>query len=158
MAFEEYRWRLHVRETDFGRSCGWIVERNGRALAILKNPIQTDMFWYSYELTPLVTDDHCVNELYTEEFWATVESSGVVFRSHTFGNTASAFPGITQRPLSGRIYMRGLCIPILEPRPWDRLVLWVRRALGWTFQCQSCRSGNLPGGLDGNSVTDARRS
>jgi hypothetical protein len=40
--------RSTVEETD-----RWFVELDGHAVAMIANPVDADMFWYTWELTPL---------------------------------------------------------------------------------------------------------
>ena len=50
--FTNYTRRLHIWETDYGRDAGWLVERHGKTIAVLTDPLWIDMFWFSYRLVP----------------------------------------------------------------------------------------------------------
>jgi len=58
-----------LKRTDYGRSEGWDVELDGRAIAYLDQPVWEDMFWVSYRITPSTDDAALAVRLLTEEFW-----------------------------------------------------------------------------------------
>jgi hypothetical protein len=86
------------------------------------------MFWDSYRMEIVADDPALRQRMQTPEFWAGTEWVGLVWRSREFGEVAeNAFPALAPFREPGRLTMRGLYLPIGEPWPWDRLVLWWRR-------------------------------
>lgn len=125
-----YARRLRIWETNYGRECGWIVERQGKTIAILTDPRLEEMFWDSYRMEIVAEEPELRTEMLTKEFWARAELDGVVWRNQEFGDLAEfAFPALSPFPEPGRLLMRGLYLPIGDPWPWDWIVLWVRRFL-----------------------------
>jgi hypothetical protein len=123
-----YRRRLRIWETNYGRDCGWIVERQDRPIAVLTEPRWEDMFWDSYRMEIVADDPELRARMFTTEFWLKVEAEGLVWRNREFGDVAEfAFPGGEPFPEPGRLMMRGLYLLIGEPWPWDWVVLWIRR-------------------------------
>lgn len=89
----------------------WIVEIEGRPVALLSHPKWAEMFWTSYEITPLTEDPEIVAKLNDVEFWRVCESLGVSFRHRASSVVAShAFPGMDPFPEPGRLVMRGMYI------------------------------------------------
>lgn len=133
-----YVKRLQIWETDFGRECGWVIERHGQPIAILSDPRNSSMFWDSYNLE-IITDNMKMRQQMTSaEFWARAEAEGLIYRNRTFGDVAeNAFPALSPFPEPGRLLMRALYLPVGRPKPWDRVVLWLRgsirrdRPKGW---------------------------
>jgi hypothetical protein len=128
MCLRGYRRRLRIWEANYGRDCGWIIERQGRPIAVLTEPRREEMFWDSYRME-IVTDDlELRTRMFTTEFWAKAEAEGLVWRNRKFGEVAEfAFPSFAPFPEPDRLMMRRLYLPIGEPWPWDWLVLWIRR-------------------------------
>lgn len=128
MSRRERRMRIEIFETNFGRQGGWIVEREGRPVAVLSDPRRADMFWYSYAVQWLTDDAAEQSELLAAEpclWWG----RQLKFRNREFSavieNAFAAGP-----PIGGRVFMRGLHIPLSGPCPWERLVLWWRGRKG----------------------------
>jgi hypothetical protein len=127
----KYSKRLKIWETNCGRDAGWIVERNGQPIAILSNPRSADMFWDSYDLEIIAEDSDLRQRVSTVEFWD--ELDGMIYRSRVFGDIVEhAFPAASPFPSPGRLSMRGLYLSIGEPKPWDRVMLWLRAAFSKT--------------------------
>ncbi len=125
-----YRDYLRVWETGYGRSDGWDVEQDGRAIAFLDEPRFEDMFWISYRLTPTAADVALRERLLTEAFWKGDPSSDLVFRSRATGLVAEhAFPAGQPFVAPARLNMRALYIAVRHPLPWDWIVLSVRRLM-----------------------------
>jgi hypothetical protein len=128
MCLRHYSRRLRIWETDFGRDAGWVIEREGQAVAILTEPRWEEMFWYSYRLEAVAADPELRKRILTEEFWAGNGPAELAWRSKEFGEVAEhAFPAMSPFPEPGRVMMRGLYLPISGTWPWDRVVLWLRR-------------------------------
>ena len=90
----------------------WIVEIKGSPVALLSHPQWVEMFWMSYEMTPLTEDPEIVAKLHDVEFWRVCESLEVSFRHRASSIVAShAFPGLAPFPEPGRLVMRGLYLP-----------------------------------------------
>ncbi len=128
-----YKRRLHLLES-CGRNSGWFIERNSVRLAKLTDYRWEEMFWDSYKLTPLTSDDE-LNQSLLSDFW---DGNGawtdVYYRNIAFPEVmvVSAFPAATPfQPSdseSDRITIRSLyaCAKI-PAMPWESLILWWRR-------------------------------
>jgi hypothetical protein len=124
-----YLKRLATWETNYGRDAGWIIEREGRPIAVLSEPRSEEMFWDSYKLEVVAEDPGLRARIVTAEFWDNPLTDGLVYRNRLLGDTAShPFAAASPFPEPGRIMMRGLYIRIAAPKPWDRLALWLRRS------------------------------
>jgi hypothetical protein len=130
--------RLRIFESDYGRTAGWAVERNGRCVAYLDYLSWADMFWDNYRVE-LVTEDPEDSDLLTHVgHWDTTQ---LVFRSREFGDIALHAIG-GRVPTDGtefRAMMRGLYLNIGFPWPWEWLLLWCRRRGAFA------RRSNCPG-------------
>lgn len=120
--------RLRILETNYGRECGWYVERDCRRVAALTDCRWHDMFWDSYAVEALTTDPQEQRMLFADEFWNRFKE--LTFRNREFGAVAThAFPCIgagTVLNRTGRLVVRGLYL-VVPSYPWDRLLLWARR-------------------------------
>ncbi len=120
-----YDNRLRIWDTNYGRDAGWVIERQGEAIAILTDHRFEDTFWDSYRMEIVAADANLRQRMQTVEFWSSAENQGLVWRSREFGEEANgAFPALSPFPEPGRLRVRQLYLPIPEPLPWDRLVLW----------------------------------
>jgi hypothetical protein len=125
-----YGRRLRIWETNYGRDCGWLIERRGMTIAILTELRREEMFWDSYRMEIVADDADLRVQLQTKEFWAMAETEGLVWRNRELGEAAQgALPALSPFPEPGRLMMRGLYLSIGKPWPWDWIVLWVRRRL-----------------------------
>ncbi|RBP35708.1 glycosyl transferase family 2 [Roseimicrobium gellanilyticum] len=87
----------------------WLVELNGRPVALLSEPLWEDMFWESYKFTTLVEDADILAKLQDTEFWKVCESQGIRFRHKASSKLSEyAFPALTPFPVPGRLMMRGM--------------------------------------------------
>jgi len=87
----------------------WIIEIEGRPVALLSDPKQAEMFWNSYRMTPLTDEPKLLADLQNVEFWRHCEARGVAFRHRASSKIARyAFPGGDPFPEPGRLVMRGL--------------------------------------------------
>jgi hypothetical protein len=121
-----YKLRLEVLET--GGS--WFVERNGRTVALLTDPQFVEMFWHAWRLEPLPEDPDEREAILSSNYWDPAMLSQTIFRSREYDTVADAFWAGTEPVREGRLVVRALYQPIAAPRPWDRVMLWVRRWLG----------------------------
>src|SRR5262249_14737196 len=104
MGPSNYGRRLRIWETNYGRSCGWVIERDGQAIAVLTEPRFEDMFWDSYRMEIVAEDPELRARLRTKEFWARAEGEGLVWRNREFGEMAEfAFPALDPFPEPGRL-------------------------------------------------------
>jgi hypothetical protein len=127
MRLHRYARRLRIWETNYGRDCGWVIERQGKAIAILTEPRWEEMFWDSYRMEIVAGDGELRAQMLTKEFWARAESEGLLWRNREFAEIAEyAFPALSPFPEPGRLMTRGLSLAIGDPYPWDRIVLWMR--------------------------------
>ncbi|HZZ81042.1 MAG TPA: hypothetical protein VFE62_21250 [Gemmataceae bacterium] len=123
-----YGRRLRIWETNYGRDCGWIIERQGSPIAILTEPRWEKMFWDSYRMEIVADDQEYRARMLTTEFWANAEAEGLVWRNRELGEVAEfAFPALAPFPEPGRLMVRGLYLSVGEPWPWDWLVMRIRR-------------------------------
>jgi hypothetical protein len=130
MCLHGYCRRLRIWETHYGRDCGWVVERQGQAIAILSEARCEEMFWDSYRMEIVTQDSELRQKMLTKEFWVRAESEDLVWRNRELGEVARfAFPALSPFPEPGRLMMRGLYLAIGDPWPWDWIVLWLRRWL-----------------------------
>lgn len=121
-----YSERLRIWESDYGVKSGWTIELRGGTIAMLTEPNSVEMFWVSYRVTPLTPDQELRRQLQTDAFWD--DFKDLVWRSREFGIAALyPFPAIHALSEPDRVSMRGLYINIGDPRPWDQVVLWLRR-------------------------------
>ena len=127
--FENYKRRLRIWEANYGRDAGWVIEWKGHPIANLMQPRNEDMFWESYSVEVVTQDPTLRQEFETDTFWA--NANGLEYRSRTFGDFArDAFSALSPFPEPGRLSMRGLYLNIGTPKPWDQLLLWLRRVSG----------------------------
>jgi len=130
MPLRWYARRLRIWETDYGRDCGWVIERHGKAIAILTEPRWEDMFWYSYRMEIVAEDEDLRAQLLTKEFWGRAETEGLDWRNRESGERANwAFPALSPFPEPGRLMVRALYLRTGAPWPWDWMVLWFRGRL-----------------------------
>ena len=123
-----YSQRLRIWETNYGRDAGWILERDGKAIATLSDCQYEDMFWDSYRIEPITDDPDTRKLILSEAFWVGSEWIGLTWRNRELEMLPVApFPAGSPIRKSGRVVVRGLHISIAGPRWWDRVVLWVRR-------------------------------
>jgi hypothetical protein len=120
--------RLRILETDYGRNAGWVVEWEGREIAVLTEPEFVDMFWESYRIESHVEDKDERCRILTDKDWWLANLSGLTFRNREFNDVAlSAFPAGDVFTVKGRIIMRALYLNVDEPNLWDRFILFLRR-------------------------------
>src|SRR5436190_22114726 len=62
--------RIRFFEGQWGHNFGWYVEHNGRRVAEIVSPVQSDQFWRKFDVVPLVTDRHYLDVLQSDHFWA----------------------------------------------------------------------------------------
>jgi hypothetical protein len=117
------RW-LHVVET----GGGWLVERDGRTVALLTEPRLVEMFWLAWRIEPLADDAAERAALFSPGYWDVSLLLRTAFRSREFNVVSDTGFWAGAEPLrDGRLVMRGLYQPIREPWIIDELVLWIRR-------------------------------
>jgi hypothetical protein len=130
ITLDAYERALQIRQTNYGRTAGWVVERNGLPIALLTEPRQEDMFWVSYQLHIITEDEKLSRDLGTKEFWKSQECSDLVWRSRQFGDIADGpFPAGAPFTRDGRLIMRALYLHPTEPDPGSWLDLALRVAV-----------------------------
>ena len=123
-----YSRRLKIWETNYGRDSGWVIERQGRPIAILSDCRWEEVFWDSYRVEIVAADPELQAKILMNEFWAVAETEGLSYRNLQFGDVAQfAFPSLSPFCEPGRLMMRGLYLDIGQPGRLDSLVLWFRR-------------------------------
>lgn len=124
----DYDRRLRIWETNYGRDCGWQIERNGEVIAVLSEPRYEEMFWESYRMEIVTEDLELRGRLLTTEFWVVAEAEGLRWKNLEFGEFAEfAFPSLSPFREPGRLTMRGLYLPIDPPKLYDKMMLAYRR-------------------------------
>jgi hypothetical protein len=124
-----YLTKLEIWDSNYGRDFGWIVERDGREIAILSEPRNEEMFWDSYTITITTNDPNLKARMATPLFWENAEMEKIVIRSKAFGLVAPhAFPAMSPLLGTNRLLMRGVYLPIGTPTYLDRFCLAVFRA------------------------------
>jgi hypothetical protein len=88
----------------------WVVERDGRAVAILTDPQWEDMFWTSYRIEPLGGDHDERAAILSDGFWHDEFLDRTRYRNqaagwYSWGWWAAPRTGVVR---DGRIIMRGL--------------------------------------------------
>lgn len=114
--------RLQIFETEHGRKGGWLIEHGDSSVALLTDLRRIDMFVDSYRVQP-VTQDAAERQalMSSAELW---REGRLRVRCQRFGDIAPHAVALGHPdPGDGRILMRGLYLPIGEPRPWERLLL-----------------------------------
>jgi hypothetical protein len=127
LMWQSYERQLRIWETNYGRDAGWIVEKQGRPIALLTDPLWADMFWDTYRLEVTTDDPELRALLSSNEFWMGDGWAEFTWRNREFGDCAPyAFParGIIE---PDRLMMRGLYLPVGHPWPLDWLILWWRK-------------------------------
>ena len=126
MCWRALHRRLRVIETNYGRDAGWLVEWNGRCVAVLTEPRWADMFWYMYTVEWITNDPEECEALQPAEdclWWG----GRLQFRNREIGEVVEhAFAA--GPPRDGLVIMRGLYLTRWGPWPWEWLLLWLR---GW---------------------------
>jgi hypothetical protein len=114
--------QIRRRCTVMAMSVELIVERDGRAVAVLSEPVRDDMFWFSWKITPLVADAPVTSD----DFWRSSEESRTVFRCKASNPVAGmAFWAASNPVREGRLVLRGAYVPV--PLPFRR------RPLTWLW-------------------------
>ena len=118
------------------RRCTWwglpgelIVERDGRAVALLDDRQFHEMFWWAWRITPLTDDPHENTAIFSGGFWDDSQIERTVFRSKASGEVAdTAFWPASQPIRDGRLILRGAYGPV--PVRFRRTpILWLRLLL-----------------------------
>jgi hypothetical protein len=123
MWWERYKRRLEVLAT----GGAWIVERDGRPVALLTRPTYVDYFWQAWHIELLAVDPAEREALLTETYWAPENDKRMVYRSKEFGTTSAGFPALEKPVRDGRLVIRGLYHPVSGPWFWESYLIWLRR-------------------------------
>ena len=122
--------RLRIIESDYGRNYGWYVERNGRRIAALTDPVWDceSQFWFRYRVVPLSDDPADLAFLRSDACWNA--SGEAIYRNREFGEIAcSAFGQIGAAEVvceTGEVSMRFLHLWVPDYF-CDWLLAWLRR-------------------------------
>jgi hypothetical protein len=123
------RFRITLFESNYGREAGWIVEREGIPVAILRDVQFEEMFWDSYQIKPLVKDPDEAKRILTDPKWWI--GSKLTYRNREFGIINDwAFPSLSVFTPTGRIVMRGLYFGVDRPNCLEEVILWFRMKFG----------------------------
>lgn len=118
--------KIRRRCTVMAMASELVVERDGRVVAVLSEPLLEDMFWFSWKITPLVGDAPVTSDA----FWRDSQDSKTVFRCNASGAVAGmAFPAASNPVREGRLVLRGAYVPFAlsfrrRPFTWLRLFLF----------------------------------
>ena len=128
--FDRYRQRLRIWDSNYGRRRGWIVERDGRPVAELRDWRFWDMFWDSYQVVSL--DDQLMPSPLEKEFWIGEHAERLRYRDQEFGfYAANPHPGGGTFIEPCRLIFRWLYVPVRGKEPWDWVIFklwkWWRR-------------------------------
>lgn len=101
-----------------------VVAIDGRAVAVLTDPLLDDMFWFKWRITPLVADAPVTSEA----FWTDDALTKTTFRCRASGAVTSAFWPASDPIRDGRLVLRGAYVPAevhfkRNPLLWLRLFL-----------------------------------
>lgn len=100
----------------------WFVVRGGVRAALLENPRQEDMFWFSYEVTALPEAHESV---YTSDFWRDVFE----VENEWGQRVGNVFAGKVQPRAQGeRVWLRGFVpyrLELPQAQSWAKR-LWSR--------------------------------
>ena len=119
---------FRIWETDYGAECGWSIELGGKEIGSLSEPQPDETFHTSYKLDITTDDDDLAFRMETREFWEKAADQGVKWRNLGFDIVIDdAFPSINPFPTPGRLSMRGLRIPLREPKFFEKIMVWMRR-------------------------------
>jgi hypothetical protein len=103
-----------------------VVERDGRAVAVLSEPLVEEMFWFRWKITPLVTDAPVTSD----DFWRDSELTNTTFRCRASNALADTAFWAGSNPLrDGRLVLRGAYVPCelsfrRQPLAWLGLFLF----------------------------------
>ena len=116
-------WKWYRRRLDvLGTGGGWLVERNGRTVALLTDPQYIEMFWNSWRLEPLTDDPQERQAVFSAAYLVSrSRRSNDLPQSRVFKSLPTP-PSLLTSEMS-RLVMRGLYQPISGPWLWDRLAL-----------------------------------
>jgi hypothetical protein len=109
-----------------------VVERGGRPVALLSDPQLEDMFWFRWQIAPLVEDAAVTSE----DFWTDTELENTVFRCKQSNAIAdTAFWAGSNPVRGGRLVLRGAYAPFevsfrRQPFTWLKLFLFGGGAYG----------------------------
>lgn len=109
---------------------GWYVMRDGKRLAELTDCRWEEMFWDSYQVTPLTDDPRLNQSLLTDYWdWESPLAEGTYFLCREFPEYGVPifFPSGDPTREPGRVILRGLYFIPFFAMPWDYLMLWWRR-------------------------------
>ncbi len=131
--WNSYRKRLEYFESYRDNGPTWFVECNGKRLAVLSECAFVDMFWHKYRIEPLSEDEEEREALLSVDFW---DPDKAIAQRYVYVNCDTGIPA-SNVLLGGRnsfaapfVQVRGLWGTMKYTlRPWDRIVLWVRRIL-----------------------------
>ena len=103
-----------------------VVEQDGRAVAVLSDPLIENMFWFRWKITPLFADVAVASDA----FWDNSKIEGTVFRCKQSDAIAdTAFWAGSHPVRDGRLVLRGAYIPSeisfrRQPFLWINLFLF----------------------------------
>ena len=100
---------------------GWIVEQNGKAVAILRSPHTPDQFWTDYRMEPLIADAKHI------QFWHENMSSLEFCNRLTGTRQRNVIPGpdiVADERGFPVLSFRGLWVDSVHPTLCERNIAW----------------------------------
>ncbi len=65
----EYFDLVAIWESDYGQEYGWLIKKDGELIAKLSDCIGIEMFWASYKIGILTSDNGLIEKLRDPSFW-----------------------------------------------------------------------------------------
>jgi hypothetical protein len=107
--------RRQLLISDHGHDFGWIVERDGVALATMTNGRPFEMFWREWTLEPLEGGESLREALFTDTFW---QDAQLTYRNRKLDVLATAFLVRAGPQFGDKVVQRG---GMFWPDPWPTL-------------------------------------
>ena len=98
-------WLFRVRKRIDAKD-RWFVELDGAPVAMIANPVDTDMFWFTWDVLPLESTP------VPEDLWNYVNDARRSFRHIDTGERSTTYPGGEGILPNGRVLLRG---PLRNP-------------------------------------------
>lgn len=139
--WQRYVRRLRIWETNYGRDAGWIVEYQGKPLAILTCPGFVDQFWVSYWMEVVCEDAALCARLLSEEGWplSNEDHRQLTWRNRELGLTVPIVSVAGMQFGPRRVVVRGLSLYPGWMMPWDCLALLCRQL--WRLMTHPAKEG-----------------
>jgi len=129
MWLRNYRRKLRIWKSDYGRAFGGSIELFSKTVAVLTETRFEEMFWHSYHMEIVTNEESLRERLLSNDFGESNDWTDLAWRNREFHDCATcAFPATRPFIEPGRLMIRGLSLAIRDPLPWDHFVLWLLRS------------------------------